>query len=63
MTTTLAELTRHARDTIATHDADLAKLATPAEHTGNYQAFDEARADANEIHDQLLRQLLAMLPK
>lgn len=47
--TTLDELTLHARQTLAAHDADLATLATRAEHTGQHQAYDEARADANEI--------------
>lgn len=61
--TTLDELTLHARQTLAAHDADLSTLATRAEHTGQHQAYDEARADANEIHDAILRQLLALLPR
>lgn len=60
---TLDELTRNARQTIAAHDADLATLATRAELTGQHQAYDEARADANELHDAILRQLLDLLPK
>lgn len=60
--TTLEELIRHARRTITAHDADLATLATRAELTGQHQAYDEARADANELHDAILRQLLDQLP-